>query len=195
MSARPRRTQHKRMLHLTATMKPVGVGTLPPAASACRISGVVAHEEPVGDMVSAQIEQQAVSRLAAHEIRYTKGRRQVIRTLARAEGPRSTSELHKDLKEVVPLSSLYRSLAVLTRVGVLSPHHGSGGIIRYELAEWLMGHHHHLVCDTCGGIDDIELPEDAEAVLNDVVSRATRFRDFVATGHSLEIAGRCTSCS
>ena len=146
-------------------------------------------------MVSVQIEQQAVSRLAAHEIRYTKGRRQVIRALAGAEGPRSASELHKDLNEAVPLSSLYRSLSVLTRAGVLSPHHGTGGVIRYELAEWLMGHHHHLVCDTCGTIDDIELPEDSESVLDDVVSRATRFRDFVATGHSLEIAGRCTSCS
>ena len=146
-------------------------------------------------MVSAQIEQQAVSRLAAQEIRYTKGRRRVIRTLARAEGPRSASELHKDLDEDVPLSSLYRSLSVLTRAGVLSPHHGTGGIIRYELAEWLMGHHHHLVCDRCGAIDDIELPEHSEAVLNDVVTTATRFRGFVATGHSLEIAGRCTSCA
>ena len=146
-------------------------------------------------MVRAQIEQQAVSRLAAHEIRYTRGRRQVIRTLVESEGPRSASELHKDLSEKVPLSSLYRSLSVLTRAGILSTHHGSGGVIRYELAEWLMGHHHHLVCDSCGSIDDIELPEDSEAVLNDVVSRATRFRDFVATGHSLEIAGRCTSCT
>lgn len=145
-------------------------------------------------MVRAQIEQQAVSRLAAHEIRYTKGRRQVIRTLVKAEGPRSASELHKDLSEAVPLSSLYRSLSVLTRAGILSTHHGTGGVIRYELAEWLMGHHHHLVCDTCGTIDDIELPEDSESALNEVVSRATRFRDFVATGHSLEIAGRCTSC-
>jgi len=146
-------------------------------------------------MVSTQIEQQAVSRLASHEIRYTKGRRQVIRSLARSEGPRSASELHKDLDETVPLSSLYRSLSVLTRAGVLSPHHGSGGVIRYELAEWLMGHHHHLVCDTCGAVDDIELTEDSEALLNDVVSTATRLRDFVATGHSLEIAGRCTSCA
>ena len=146
-------------------------------------------------MVSAQIEQQAVSRLAAQEIRYTKGRRRVIRALARADGPRSASELHKELDEVVPLSSLYRSLSVLTRAGILSPHHGSGGIIRYELAEWLMGHHHHLVCDRCGSIDDVELPERSEAVLDDVVTTATRFRDFVATGHSLEIAGRCTPCA
>ena len=165
-------------------------------SSASLMFGVVVQDRPAGeDMVSTQIEQQAVSRLTAHEIRYTKGRRQVIRTLARADGPRSASELHKDLDEAVPLSSLYRSLSVLTRAGVLSPHHGTGGVIRYELAEWLMGHHHHLVCDSCGAIDDIELTEDLEAVLNEVVSRATGRRKFTATGHSLEIAGHCTSCS
>ena len=146
-------------------------------------------------MISPQIEQQAALRLAAHDIRYTKGRRRVLQALAGAAGPRSASELYKHLDEAVPLSSLYRSLAVLTRAGVLSPHHGSGGVIRYELAEWLAGHHHHLVCEACGKIDDIELPEDLEALLNDVVSAATRSRSFVATGHSLEIAGRCPSCS
>ena len=146
-------------------------------------------------MVNSQIEQQVVSRLTTFDIRYTKGRRRVIQALARADGPRSASELHNDLDRGVPLSSLYRSLSVLTGAGVLAPHHGSGGIIRYELAEWLMGHHHHLICEVCGAIDDIELPEASEAILDDLVSAATRLRGFEATDHSLEIGGRCTSCA
>ena len=146
-------------------------------------------------MVSPQIEQQIVSRLTAFDIRYTRGRRRVVQALARADGPRSASDLHKELDQAVPLSSLYRSLSVLTGAGVLAPHHGSGGVIRYELAEWLMGHHHHLVCDICGTIDDIELSENSEVILNTLVSGATRSRDFVATGHALEIGGLCISCA
>ncbi len=146
-------------------------------------------------MVSPQIEQQIVSRLTESDIRYTKGRRYVIQALARSDGPRSASDIHRQLDRAVPLSSLYRSLAVLTGVGVLAPHHGGGGVTRYELAEWLMGHHHHLVCDICGTVDDIELSEDSEAILNTLVSGATRLRDFTATGHTLEIGGFCSGCS
>ena len=146
-------------------------------------------------MVSPQIEQQIVSRLTASDIRYTSGRRQVIQALARADGPRSASDIHRELDQAVPLSSLYRSLSVLTGAGVLAPHHGSGGVTRYELAEWLVGHHHHLVCDICGTIDDIELSYDSEVTLHGLVSAATSVRDFVATGHALDIGGLCTSCT
>ena len=146
-------------------------------------------------MVSPQIDKQVAVRISTSDLLYTRGRQRVVQALARADGPRSAADLHNDLDQDVPLSSLYRSLSILTEVGVVAPHHGMGGVVRYELAEWLMGHHHHLVCDTCGTIDDIELSRDSEAILDALVSEATDSRDFVATGHSLEIEGRCASCS
>ena len=158
-------------------------------------AGVPGQRSQRGNVLSPQIDQQIASRLTAFDIRYTQGRRRVTQALARADGPRSASELHADLDGSVPLSSLYRSLSVLAMVGVLAPHHGSGSIIRYELAEWLMGHHHHVVCDTCGAVDDIELSEDSEATLTDLVSAVTRSRCFVATNHVLEIGGLCTDCA
>ena len=145
-------------------------------------------------MISPQIEQQVLSRLAEQDIRYTKGRRKILDALTGSDGPRSASDLYQDLSGVVPLSSLYRSLSVLNRAGVLSPHHGRGGVTRYELAEWLMGHHHHLVCETCGAIDDIELSESQEAILDQVAEAAANPLSFITTGHSLEITGQCGSC-
>lgn len=144
---------------------------------------------------AGQIEQQIRARLAAHQVRYTGGRRQVVAALAAADGPRSAAELHDDLSGVVPLSSLYRTLAVMADAGVLSPHHAAKGITRYELAEWLSGHHHHLVCIDCGAVDDIELPDELETVLEDVVSRITARSPFLPTGHALEIDGRCQKCA
>ena len=119
----------------------------------------------------------------------------MVEALARAEGPRSASDLHSDLDRDLPLSSLYRSLSVLTDAEVLAPHHGNGRVVRYELAEWLVGHHHHTRCEICGSIDDIELPKESEAILEEMVSSGTAARGFAATGHSLEIVGRCTTCS
>ena len=142
-----------------------------------------------------KIDEQVESRLAESEIRYTRGRRQVVEALAKAEGPRSASDLHSDLDRDLPLSSLYRSLSVLTEADVLAPHHGNGRIVRYELAEWLVGHHHHTRCEICGSIDDIELSKESETALEEMVSSATVARHFVATGHALEIVGRCRPCS
>ena len=140
------------------------------------------------------IDDQIESRLAKSEIRYTRGRRQVVGALARAVGPRSASDLHSDLDRDLPLSSLYRSLAILTEADVLARHHGKGRVTRYELAEWLVGHHHHVRCEICGSLDDIRLSDKSETALKEMVSSATATRGFVATGHSLEIVGHCTTC-
>lgn len=146
-------------------------------------------------MSATHLDQQVRSRLATHDVRYTDGRRRVVAALAAADGPRSAAELHDDLRRTVPLSSLYRSLAVMAETGVLDEHHGTKSLTRYELAEWLVGHHHHLVCVSCGSVDDIQLPADAERTLESVISRAVQVGGFAVEGHSLEIDGRCASCS
>ncbi|HDH02805.1 MAG TPA: hypothetical protein ENH15_01000, partial [Actinobacteria bacterium] len=86
------------------------------------------------------------------------------------------------------------SLSVMADAGALAHHHGSKGVTRYELAEWLTGHHHHLVCVDCGTVDDIELSEDLETTLQNVVKRVAKSAGFAADGHTLEIDGLCTDC-
>ena len=33
---------------------------------------------------------------------------------------------------------------------------------RYELTEELTEHHHHLICSTCGRVEDVTIPADFE---------------------------------
>jgi Fe2+ or Zn2+ uptake regulation protein len=134
-------------------------------------------------------------RLAESGVRFTGGRRRVVATLERADGPLSASEVHANLAGDVPVSTVYRTLAVLEETGVVQPHHGSKGITRYEIAEWLAGHHHHLVCIKCGGVEDIELPQDLETRLERLVGQVSDMSAFSASGHSLEVEGRCTRCA
>jgi len=143
---------------------------------------------------ATKIDRDVTSRLGEHGVRYTPARRFVVRALAAADGPRSAAELFDELDREVPLSSLYRSLAVLEEGGVLAPHHGSKGLTRYELAEWLTGHHHHLVCVGCGAVDDVALSDDLESALEAVVASAIGATAFRTSGHSLEIEGRCARC-
>ena len=146
-------------------------------------------------MTSSSLDAQVRTRLSESGVRYTGGRQRVVAALAEADGPRSAAELHESIGPDVPVSSLYRSLAVMAEVEVLAQHHGSKGVTRYELAEWLAGHHHHLVCIDCGTVGDIELSPALESTLHDVVETVAESGRFEAVGHALEVAGRCRDCA
>ena len=134
-------------------------------------------------------------RLREHAVRYTEGRRAVIKALGSADGPRSAAELHQELGAGVPLSSLYRSLSVLEAAGVVMPHFGTKGLTRYELAEWLAGHHHHLICIECGSVEDIEIASPHEKRVLALVDEIALEAEFDPTNHALEIEGRCARCT
>ena len=140
------------------------------------------------------MERQIETRLKEQDVRFTSGRRLVVGALAGSEGPRSAAELHDEIGSRLPLSSLYRSLTVLENAGVLVPHFGMKGVTRYELADWLQGHHHHLICVECGSVDDVSLPPEYEERLQILVNDIGAHSSFAAIDHALEIEGRCSRC-
>ena len=146
-------------------------------------------------MTKSAVERQVELRLFDRDVRYTRGRRAVVDTLSRASGPMSAAELSVVLHPEVPLSSIYRTLAVLEEAGVVSHHLGLKGLTRFELAEWLTGHHHHLVCVSCGSVSDIDTPPSKEDSVRRLVSDIAALGSFQATDHALEIEGRCARCA
>lgn len=146
-------------------------------------------------MTAPSVDREVEKRLTDHEVRYTRGRRSVVAALAGSDGPRSAAELHTDIGPAVPLSSLYRSLAILEEAGVVIPHHGTRGLTRYELAEWLSGHHHHLVCVVCGSVEDVEIPREREVQVLGLVEDLAAHAAFTPVNHALEIEGRCARCA
>ena len=146
-------------------------------------------------MTTSNLDRQVETRLQDHDARYTSGRRAVVHSLAAADGPRSAAELSRTIGDSVPLSSLYRSLAILEEAGVTSPHYSVKGLTRYELSEWLGGHHHHLVCINCGAVEDIEMPAGQERSLEELVAAVGAAASFVPTNHALEMEGHCARCT
>jgi len=130
------------------------------------------------------VDRLVAERLADAGVRYTRARRAIVNALRAAEGPESAAELDRRLRGRVPISSLYRTLSVLEQAGVVSP----------QLAEWLSGHHHHLVCDQCGKVEDAEVDAGRERILEELAGALVDGFDFLATGHSLEVEGLCASC-
>jgi Fur family transcriptional regulator, ferric uptake regulator len=144
-------------------------------------------------MKPAELHESVRRRLAERDIRYTNGRRVVVTTMVRLGGPKSAAELHRRMSNI-PLSSLYRSLTVLDEAGILEKHHDVDGLARFELAEWLTGHHHHVVCLDCGTVEDVELEDEAEAMLDRLAAQIAGDTGYEVAGHNLEVEGVCGSC-
>ncbi len=140
------------------------------------------------------LEQAVEQHLAAAGVRLTQGRRSTVEALATMHGPRTAAEIHGQVGSTVPLSSLYRSLSVLTDANVLSAQHGSDGVIRFELAEWITGHHHHLVCTSCGTVVDVTPTIDQEKAMERLIEEMAHEAGFDVSGHRFEIEGTCRSC-
>ncbi len=145
-------------------------------------------------MPIASLDREVEQRLRERDVRYTRGRRTVVNALADVMGPRSAAELHELIGDDVPLSSLYRTLTVLEEAGVVVPHFGARSLTRYELAEWIKGHHHHFVCVECGAVEDIDVPNHLEAEVAHVVAKIAELAAFDPSTHVLEIEGRCKRC-
>lgn len=145
-------------------------------------------------MSQADMHEMIRRRLAEHDIRYTGGRRAVIEAIEGSNGPQSAAELDQRITSV-PLSSIYRTLLVLEEVGVLRKHHDADGLARFELAEWLAGHHHHVVCVGCGMVEDVELAKRAERVLDDLAEDLAQRAGYRLAGHVLEVEGTCRNCT
>ncbi|MGA7271249.1 MAG: Fur family transcriptional regulator [Acidimicrobiia bacterium] len=143
-------------------------------------------------METTELHESVRRRLAEREIRYTSGRKAVVTAMVRLAGPESAAELHRRMN--VPLSSLYRSLTVLDEAGVLEKHHDVDGLARFELAEWISGHHHHVVCIDCGSVEDVQLSEGQERELERLASAVAIEAGYELTGHNLDVEGLCRKC-
>ncbi|MFV1962656.1 MAG: Fur family transcriptional regulator [Acidimicrobiia bacterium] len=146
-------------------------------------------------MTTTSLDREIERRLKENDARYTRGRRLVVATLAGSDGPKSAAELQANIGSSLPLSSLYRSLAVLETVGVVVPHFTKKGVARYELAEWLQGHHHHLVCLDCGAVEDLALPQSYEEKVRELVEGIGSTVSFTPVNHAFDIEGICSRCA
>ena len=125
--------------------------------------------------------------------RYTGGRRALVTTLLGTDRPLTIAEL-LDADDGWSQSSLYRNLGVLESCGVVSRRPSTDGVARFEVAEELSRHHHHLVCSVCGRLDDVDLPPRVEATLHRVTAEAGEVLGYEVDEHRLELIGRCADC-
>jgi len=113
--------------------------------------------------------------------------------LASTEGPVTLPEII-DLAPDLAQSSAYRSLAVMEQVGVVRRLVHSSDHARYELAEDLTEHHHHLICEVCGSVRDVTLTPALERQLDAAFDSLASAEGFASSHHTIDLYGRCADC-
>jgi Fur family ferric uptake transcriptional regulator len=123
--------------------------------------------------------------------RNTRQRGAVSALLAEAEGFHSAQDLHAMLRsrgDAVGLTTVYRTLVSMAEAGEIDVMQTPGGENLYRRCSG--GHHHHLVCRSCGRTVEVLGP--AVEAWADKVAAQHGYRDV---SHTLEIFGTCPACA
>jgi Fe2+ or Zn2+ uptake regulation protein len=144
--------------------------------------------------VDGELHPAAEARVRTNGQRYTGQRRRLVDILARAGSPLSIPEILRGRRGLAQ-SSVYRNLAVLERSGVVRRVHTDDDHARFELAEALTGHHHHLICSNCGRVEDAAFPPGFERSLDRTLDRMAQEAHFATVGHRLDLFGLCRDCA
>lgn len=143
---------------------------------------------------TTELDRVVTDRLAQHEMRYTTGRRAIVAALRAIGGPVTLPELLA-FSGAVPQSSAYRNLALMEEAGVVRRLVHGADHAHFELAEELTEHHHHLICERCGSVEDFMLDEDVERLLDAAFRRAARAAAATTSSHLIDVFVVCSECT
>lgn len=123
--------------------------------------------------------------------RPTRQRAAVEALLREADEFSSAQELHARLRaagDSVGLATVYRTLQAMAADGEVDMLRTDDGEAVYRRCS--TGHHHHLVCRSCGRTVEVEGP--AVETWADAVAQT---HGFVDVAHTMEIFGTCATCA
>ena len=125
-------------------------------------------------------------RLRRADQRYTPGRRAIVELLVSTGHPVSIGDIAERLPGL-PRSSAYRHLTDLEAAGLVRRVAASDELTRFELAEDLTEHHHHLMCVNCGKVTDVILPAGFERDMGKTIGRLADAGNFQPRSHRLDV--------
>jgi Fur family ferric uptake transcriptional regulator len=134
-----------------------------------------------------------VEKLRAHDFRITDGRIQLLELLYAAHKPLSIQHIREQWQgAVVPnQTTLYRTLADFAETGIVRRVDFNSGTAHFEYTPD-HPHHHHLICNDCGTIEDIDNCPTA-ALQKNLLKTSKHFKNIYS--HTLEFFGQCTRCA
>ena len=129
--------------------------------------------------------------LRDHRQPVTRQRDLVAEVVFQSDGHLSVEQIQNQLRdrgENVGLATVYRTLDVLVRSGLVRAHDFGQGFKRYEPMP-AQTHHEHLICVRCGRVDEFS-NERLERMLPIIADE----HSFLHQRHRVEVYGLCQEC-
>lgn len=123
--------------------------------------------------------------------RLTPQRQLVWDVVRRSSKHRTAEAIRTEIQRTFPafnMTSVYRTLTLLERLGLVRSAYLGAGAIQYEVAE--PEEHHHTVCRRCGTIMHLE-----DEFLQEMRSHLKESHGFVADKVQLAVLGLCARCA
>ena len=129
---------------------------------------------------------EVVNVLEARGHRVTPARLAVLAQAYRAPDQFAVEDLVRAVPQV-GRATVFRTLRLLVEEEVLCRVLREDGRLLYRWSR--RGHHHHLVCRSCGAVRDL-----SRCGVPDLLAEAVQAAGFAMDGHWLEVYGRCERC-
>lgn len=132
--------------------------------------------------------------------RVTIPRREILKVLNQTDEHLSAEEIYMRVHKVYPavgLTTVYRTIELLTQMGVLFRFDFGDGKARYELAEGPKGerHHHHLICTGCGRvIDYTDFVDEEKDLIEKTEKELSKRYKYKILNHQIHFYGLCDRC-
>lgn len=141
-------------------------------------------------------------RMMAEGLRITQTRMAILDILTKnPEHHLSAEEIFLMAHRINPtigFATVYRTLDILTRMGLIQKLDFGDGKARYEISEESsnLPHHHHLVCTECGKvINYTEFTDEEKELLSKVEKELSEKYKFKIKNHIIQFSGICSNCS
>ncbi|MGD0917000.1 MAG: transcriptional repressor [Thermodesulfobacteriota bacterium] len=124
-------------------------------------------------------------------LKATKQREEIFNLFLSSPGHKNLAQIHAQVTKLNPkigYTTVYRTLKLLTRLGLATQRKFGDGETRYEPAS-KGSHHDHLICLDCGKIVEFE-----DQTLETLQNRIAQRHRFKITHHRMELYGRCEEC-
>lgn len=125
--------------------------------------------------------------LSRHGYKLTPQRLAVLDVISRSGEHLTPAAIYNKVRPGVGLTSVYRTLDILTRLKLIDRVHLGAGCRSYAVRG--EGHRHNLICTQCGRVVEFEGCE-----LDELTRRLSRKTGFQIQGHLLQFVGRCRDC-
>ena len=134
-------------------------------------------------------------KLAERQHKMTPQRQTVLQIFLDHPGEHlSAEDVHDILREKkaeIGLATVYRSLELLSDLGILQKMEFGDGCSRYEVnaTDPNRHHHHHLICTKCGKVEEFD-----EDLLDDLERDIEQKIGFHTLDHQVKFFGVCKEC-